>query len=64
VDHAVAGEPVVVGIARLELRVGAVAVEGAAQTGGNLALDDQLEVVFRAQRGEGPERSGAKAPAR
>jgi hypothetical protein len=55
VDHPVAGEPVV-GVARLELRVRAVAIEGARQAGGNLAVTSSSKSSSL--------RTGAKLPAR
>ena len=47
VDHAVAAEPVVVA-ARLELGVGAVAIEGAGDLRRNPADDVQVEVILAA----------------
>ncbi len=53
VDHAVAAEPVVVlGVAGLELGVGAGAEQGAPQARRDLADHGQIEVVFAADRGE------------
>jgi phosphoenolpyruvate carboxylase len=52
VDHAVAGEPVVVGIAGLELRIGAGAVEGSAQLARDLADHLEVEIVLGAHGGE------------
>ena len=52
-DHPVAREPVIIGIARVELRIGAVAVIGAGQFRRDGARDLQFrEIVFAADRGE------------
>ncbi len=51
VDHAVASEPVVMAPG-LELRVGAVAVEGAPESGGKFARDVERVVVLAAHRRE------------
>ena len=51
VDHAVAGEPVVMAPG-LELRIGPVAVEGAPESGRKFARDLEHEVVLAAHRRE------------
>ena len=52
VDHAVAGEPVIVAVPRLELRVGTSAIKGAIQLLRDLAGDLGDKIVFGADRRE------------
>ena len=56
VDHAVAGEPVVVGVG-LEVWIGPVTIEGAGEFGGDLADDLQVEIRLV---GDGREVAGEK----
>ena len=51
VDHAVAGEPVIMA-ARLELGIGPVAIEGAPQASRKFARDFKIEIVLAAHRRE------------
>ena len=54
-DHSVAGKPMMARIARLELRVGSVAVEHADEVPRDFPFDDQIdEIVFAVDRGKIP----------
>src|ERR1043166_3248066 len=51
VDHAVAGEPVIIGVARLELRIGTVAIEGAGKPLWDFADDFQIREIVLTPHG-------------